>query len=67
MATAAVLPGKPKASPVWDYFKYDVTLGKTVWEVDINGKHCESTFKGNFSTNLKFHMKANMDRNMKSC
>ena len=36
MAIAAVQPGRPKTSPVWDYFKYDVSLGKTV---DVNGKH----------------------------
>ena len=44
MATAAVQPGRPKASPLWDYFKYDVTLGKTVCQVDVNGKHCEATY-----------------------
>ena len=42
-----------KTSPVWDYFKYDVTLGKTVCQVDVNGKYCEATLKGKFSTNLK--------------
>ena len=53
MATAAVIPGRPKTSPVWDYFKYDETLKKTVCQVDVNGKHCEATFTGKFSTNLK--------------
>ena len=58
MATAAVQPGRPKTSPVWDYFKYDVSLRKTVCQIDANGKHCEATFKGNFSTNLKAHLKS---------
>ena len=39
MAIAAVQPGRPKISPVWDYFKYDVGLGKTVCQIDVNGKH----------------------------
>lgn len=58
MATAAVQSGRPKTSSVWDYFMYDVTLGKTVYRVDVNGKHCEATFKGKFSTNLKAHLKS---------
>ena len=58
MATAAVQPGRPNTSPVWDHFKYVVTLGKTVCQVDINGKYCEATFKGKFSTNLKAHLKS---------
>ena len=58
MATAAVQSGRPKTSSVWDYFMYDVTLGKTVCQVDVNGKHCEATFKGKFSTNLKAHLKS---------
>ena len=41
-----------------DYFKYHVTLGKTVCRVDVNGKHCEATFKGKFITNLKAHLKS---------
>ena len=54
----AVQHGSPKTSPAWDYFKYDVTLGKTVCHIDINGEHCVSTFKGKFSTNLKVHLKS---------
>ena len=58
MATAVVQSGRPKTSLVWDYFKYHVTLGKTVCQVDVNGKHCEATFKRKFSTNLKGHPKS---------
>ena len=58
MATAAVQPGRSKTSPFWDYFKDDVTLGKTVCQIGVNGKHCEATFKGKFSTNLKAHLKS---------
>ena len=49
---------KAKTCPVWDNFKYDVSLGKTVCQIDVNGKHCVSTFKGKLSTNLKAHMKS---------
>ena len=58
MATAAVQSGRPKTSSDWDYFMYDVTLRKTVCRVDVNGKHCEATFKGKFSTNLKAHLQS---------
>ena len=37
---------------MWDYFKYDEALGKTVCHV------CEANIKGKFSTNLKAHLKA---------
>ena len=50
-------PGRPKTSPVWEYFKYNGILGKTICQVNIKGKLCEATFKGKFSTNLKAHLK----------
>ena len=46
MATAAVQPGRPKTSLVCDYFKYDVTLGKTVCQIDVNCKHWLLESKG---------------------
>ena len=56
MATASH-SGRKKSSPVWDYFKYDEASGKTVCQVKMNDKICETNFKGKFSTNLKAHLK----------
>ena len=52
MATASH-SGRKRSSPVWDYFKYDEASGKTVCQVKMNDKICETNFKGKFSTNLK--------------
>ena len=42
---------------MWDYFKVDEALGRTVCQVNVNDKLCEASFKGKFSTNLKVHLK----------
>jgi len=53
--------GRPKTSPVWDYFSYDESTKKSKCEVttDIETKtKCGKTFSGKFSTNLKLHLKS---------
>ncbi|XP_065896068.1 E3 SUMO-protein ligase ZBED1-like [Dysidea avara] len=53
--------GRPKTSPVWDYFSYDESAKKSKCEVITNvvtKTKCEKTFSGKFSTNLKLHLKS---------
>ena len=64
MATAAVKPGRPKTSPVWDYFKYD---RKTVCQVDVNMVNAMRLLSKESSIQTwKLTWKPNIDRNM-SC
>ncbi|XP_065895985.1 E3 SUMO-protein ligase ZBED1-like [Dysidea avara] len=53
--------GRPKTSPVWDYFSYDESAKKSKCEVITNvvtKTKCAKTFSGKFSTNLKLHLKS---------
>ena len=53
--------GRPKRSPVWDYFAYDGTQGKSICQIgkegsDVEGKRGHHV-AGKFPTNLKQHLK----------
>ena len=60
----ATAPGRPKRSPVWDYFTYDsvsslckVDVMAGDREPDLSKKSCDHTVSGKFPTNLKNHLK----------
>lgn len=61
MATDSATVGRPKKSPVWDYFHYDQATGKSTCEI-VTSKEtnavCGRAIAGKFSTNLKLHLKA---------
>ena len=66
MASSSTTIGRPKKSPVWDYFSYNVATGKSICAVVTNKKTnamCGKIISGKYSTNLKFHLKA-MHREM---
>ena len=55
---AASHSGRPKTSPVWDYFQFDSHSGKTICQVSVEDKICNAEFKGKYTTNLKVHLKS---------
>uniref|UniRef100_A0A1X7VBW2 BED-type domain-containing protein n=1 Tax=Amphimedon queenslandica TaxID=400682 RepID=A0A1X7VBW2_AMPQE len=60
MATADVdstsPTGRPKASPVWDFFCYNSENNDSVCQVDKEEKICGVKIKGKNPTNLKQHL-----------
>ena len=54
------VPGRPKRSPVWDYFCYNSTQEKSVCQVELLATEtlCGKSITGKNTTNLKQHLKA---------
>ena len=53
MACNSATVGRPKKSPVWDYFRYDQATGKSTCEIVTNKETnavCKKTIAGKFST-----------------
>jgi hypothetical protein len=63
--------GRPKKSAVWSYFTYDkesdISTCVVVISTNEDGedKLCEKKIKGQFTTNLKKHLKAAHDQEYK--
>lgn len=54
-----LLTGRPRQSPVWQFFEYDNHKGKSICQVLIgdDGVPCGTEISGKFPTNLKAHLK----------
>lgn len=56
---------RPKQSPVWDYFVFDQSTGKSTCQVDVKKEtgsdaveeKCAHSLAGKYTTNLKQHLK----------
>ena len=62
-STSPAGPGRPNKSPVWDYFMFDQTNGKSICQIIINDvseatdETCGHSVRRKFPTNLKQHLK----------
>ena len=56
----AQLPGRPKRSPVWEYFHYDSAEDRSICQVENPDTEslCGKSIAGKNPTNLKQHLKA---------
>ena len=55
------LPGRPKRSLVWEYFKYNHVLDKSICQIEKSpdtDSMCGKGIGGNNPTNLKQHLRA---------
>ena len=54
--------GRPRQSPVWQYFLFDASKNKSICQVPVQtgelGAICGVEINGKFPTNLKSHLKA---------
>ena len=52
--------GRPRESPVWNFYLYDSTKGKSICQVKSGtaGALCGLEINGKYPTNLKAHLKA---------
>jgi hypothetical protein len=64
-STVTNVNGRPKDSPVWDYYKYSIDLDTTTCCVQIqvaggtgSTKACGRVLKGKNPTNMKVHLSA---------
>jgi len=51
-----VLPGRPRASPVWSFFDYIPDINESICRIDTDIGACGAVLKGKNSTNLKKHV-----------
>ena len=51
--------GRPRRSPVWEYFVFNDESGKSACQVELESKNsvCGHEVTGKFPTNLKQHLK----------
>lgn len=51
--------GKPRESPIWDFFIYSDTVKRSTCQVPLSDdKLCGRTFSGRFTSNLKHHLRS---------
>ena len=67
--SSPIKPGRPRTSPVWEHFVYDVSKDKSICQMcvvegdadsaaTLEGRLCGVEVSGKYSTNLKAHLKA---------
>ena len=59
-STSRPSSGRPRESPVWDYYIYNDVEKKSICQVPLNEEDlCGKSFSGRFTSNLKHHLRTN--------